>query len=187
MYLRFILDPFVPHGTNKVIRRVIKDLRGIFKDITYSVEIDESLKPSAKQGLSPVARIFQRRLSMNCRGIAVYIVNFPISHKKQEVYGVSLPDKCVMSTASLSREIYYLWMAKTWEVILHEIGHSFGLIKKHQTRFVTVYSGTRHCLNDCVMSEDRFDFVWNRNVTRRFSGHTPFCEHCLAYLHSKDI
>lgn len=186
MYIRFILDPFVPHGIVKVIRRSISDLRKIFKDVTYSIESDESLAPLLKRELLPVSKVFQRRTNMTCRGVVVYVLSTNLIWQGNEVYGVSLPSKCVIGLRDLPKIGYKVWSSRVWELILHELGHSFGLIKKYKTYSKVGDCGTRHCLNNCVMSEDRFDSVWSKRASMRFSSRKPYCDDCLKYLLSKD-
>ncbi len=187
MYVRFVVDPFVPHGINKVIRRVIRDLRVIFKDITYSVETDESFNAFVKSESVPVSKIFQRKLPMMCRGIVVYILNVNLTWNKNDVYGISSPNKCIVGLKDITKNGYHVWAAKIWEIILHEVGHSLGLIRRHRARSSVSHLGTMHCINDCVMSEETFDLVWSRKALMRFNRGTPYCDDCLKYLLAKDV
>ena len=187
MYIRFVLDPFVPHGINKVIRRVVKDLRNIFKDITYSIETEENLCFVIKNNPVPVSKIFQRKLHMTCRRIVLYIVNSDLTWKENPVYGISSPSRCVIGLKEIPKIGYKTWSAKIWDLILHELGHSFGLIRKSRARSAISSLGTSHCLNNCVMSEDSFESVWSKRARLRFNKRNPYCEDCLKYLISKDV
>lgn len=191
MYIRFVLDPFVPHGINKVIRRVVWDLRKIFKDVTHSVETDESLGLLSKRDVVPVSKIFQRKLPMVCKGIAVYILNVNLVWFNNPIYGISSPNKCIVGLRDISKNNYKTWAAKIWDLVLHELGHSFGLIRKNRAHssfgVLGARQGANHCLNDCVMSEDKFDFVWIRKACKRFDARVPYCEDCLKHLLAKDV
>lgn len=189
MYIRFIVDPFIPHGIQKVIRRVIKDLRNILADVTYSVEVDESLDVLLKREPVPVSKFFQRKLPMVCRGITIYIVNTNLTWKREEVFGLSSPTKCVVGIKSCPRVNYKMWSAKIWDLILHELGHSFGLIEESRAKSKSYISdcGTKHCRNNCVMSAEHHDMIWGIRAKNRYKRYAPFCETCRKYLLSKDI
>lgn len=186
MYIRFIVDPRISRGIHKIVRRVVKDLRGILKDVTYSVEEDDTLPLLSTRESIPISKIFQRKLPMVCPGIAVYIVNFNLIWCKNAVHGISSPSRCAVGLGSIQKNNSKTWSAKIWDVILHELGHSLGLIKNQRARSSLGMLGSRHCLNDCVMSEDKFDFVWSKKAQRRFDKRVPFCQDCLKYLLAKD-
>ena len=186
MYIRFVLDPFVPHGITKVIRRVVSDLKRIFKEVTYSIESDETLAPLLKRDPLPVSKVFQRKANMTCRGVVVYILSTNLIWQNRDIYGISLPSRCVIGLRDLPKIGYKMWSSRVWELILHELGHSFGLIKKYRTYSKVNNEGTRHCLNNCVMSEDSYDSVWGKRANMRFLSRKPYCNDCLKYLLLKD-
>lgn len=187
MYIRFVLDPFVPHGTTKVIRRVVRDLRKIFKDVTYSVEQDDELAPLSVREVVPTPVVLQRKIHMLCRGLTIYIVNANLVWRRKRVFGLSLPDRCVIGVKDIPRNDTEKWSAKIWDLILHEFGHSMGLINKHRARFAVNENGTGHCVNHCSMSEDSSDSVWSKRALVRFNNNSPYCSDCLKYLLSKDV
>lgn len=187
MYIQFVLDPFVPHGTNKVIRRVIRDLSNVFGDFMYSVETDETLPRLSRDGVTTSIKIFQKRVPIFCRGVTVYILSTKILWQGNEVFGVSRPDRCVIGISSFDRHSYEKWAAKVWELILHEWGHSVGLIEKNRRESRVGANGTRHCLNDCVMSETIFENIWTKLAVQRYKQARPYCRRCLRYLLSKNV
>lgn len=187
MYIRFVLDPFVPHGTNKVIRRVVRDLRKIFTDVTYSVESNEELSTLYDRETVPTSVIFQRKVHMFCKGFTFYIVNANLVWRRKRVFGLSLPDRCVVGLKDIPRNNSTNWSAKVWDLILHELGHSMGLINKHRARLSISTNGTGHCINNCSMSEDESDSIWTKRAYSRYKRESPYCEDCLKYLLAKDV
>lgn len=189
MYFRFVLDPSVPHGIQKIIRRVIRDLRSILQDVTYSIEQDETLLPLVKNHFVPVSKIFQRKLPMACRGVAIYILNAAIIWNRYEIYGLSHRSKCTIGIKGIPSVNNAVWTAKVWELILHEVGHSLGLIEETRTRqkFIKGFANTKHCVFDCVMSEDILETVWARRSQSRFKRYSPYCESCKKYLILHDV
>ena len=103
------------------------------------------------------------------------------------MYRISLPSRCAIGLRDLPKIGYKMWSCRVWELILHELGHSFGLIKKYRTYSKINKEGTRHCLNYCVMSEDSYDSVWGKRSNVRFKSRKPYCEDCLKYLLAKDV
>ncbi|MFA6608514.1 MAG: hypothetical protein WCT07_01230 [Candidatus Paceibacterota bacterium] len=186
MYIRFVLDPFVPHGTNKIIRRVIKDLRNIFEEVLYSVETDESIVDLYQNKGLPVSKIFQRKISMSCRGIVIYLLSTKVIWHREPILGLSIPSRCVIGMSHIPKHDYKEWSSLIWELILHELGHSLGLIQKNRKNSIVGYLSTRHCINNCVMSEDLLDSVWKKKAKYRYLQASPYCEMCLSYLLKKN-
>jgi predicted Zn-dependent protease len=128
---------------------------------------------------------------MMCRGIVVYILNVNLTWFNNPIHGISSPNKCIVGLGSITKNNYKTWSAKIWDLTLHELGHSFGLVRKNRAHSAIGILGTKqganHCLNNCVMSEDKFDFIWIRKASRRFDSHIPYCEDCLKYLLAKDV
>jgi predicted Zn-dependent protease len=119
----------------------------------------------------------------------VYIVAGQLYSKKRAVCGVASREVGIVSLGNVFREktskvSYASWSALVWEVLLHELGHCFGLIQR-RSREIKLIGGVRHCANDCVMSEEIFSSVWKRSALLRKQEHRPYCPLCRAYLEKK--
>lgn len=182
MYLRFVIDPYVPNGIRKVIKKAVKNLSQIFPEVIYTIEQDDSLGKLPNTTPTPFPKIFQRKMRFQCQGLSVYILNGKLSLKGQEVLGVSRPDLCAIGIGRIARTDYDKWSSKIWELILHECGHSFGLVPARRRESFRSESGTWHCLNNCVMNEEAIDFIWTKKAKVRFLKNMPYCQKCLTYL-----
>lgn len=189
MHISFVLDQLVPKGFLKIAKRSIQDLSQIFESVTFSTEVDTGLSHKQASGVIHSSQIFQKRHSFSRHHYVVYIVSCKLFLRRNQVAGISYRNICVVSLYDVANQPYDLWSAAIWELILHELGHSFGLIPKRRKESVVSVLNTTHCTNDCVMNDSfLLRSMWYHQASLRKDSHSPFCPRCLEYLlHKKDM
>ncbi len=189
MHISFVLDKLVPKGFLKIAKCSVQDLSQIFESITFSTEVSANLAHKQSRGVMHSSQIFQKKHLFSKHYYVVYITSYKLFLRRVQVEGISYRNVCVVSLYNVANQPYDLWSAAIWELILHELGHSFGLIpKRRKESFVSVLN-TVHCKNDCVMNDSLLSrSSWYHQASGRKESHTPFCPRCLEYLlHKKDM
>jgi predicted Zn-dependent protease len=186
VHISFVLDPLVPSGIRKVVREVVRSLQGIFEEVTFSSEVDERLLQKQPQGILHSNKIFGQKHISGRHRYTVYLVSGKLFSRKNAVCGVALRSVGIVSLFDISHSNYDLWSAGVWEVLLHELGHCFGLVQKRKRATSRSKTGTLHCTNSCVMSDDAlFSSLWQRNAAERRRLKKPYCSLCHEYLRQK--
>lgn len=182
MYIQIILGDDVSNKIKKVIRTAMLSLKNVFPELQSFIETSRKLVPH-RGGKINHTNIFQVSPPLKCRGVIVYITSGILIWRGVETNGLARLEACIVALGSLKERDHKKWTAKVWELILHEVGHSLGLVPVRGNACVS-YLGTRHCLNNCVMSDDLFEIVWTKKAELRYKNNidSPFCSDCRKYL-----
>lgn len=186
MHISFVLAPLVPKGFLKIAKRSAQDLSQIFESVTYSVDVDASLMHKQSHGIMHSSQIFQKKHLFSKHHYVVYIISCKLFLRRVQVEGISYRNVCVVSLYNVANQPYDLWSAAIWELVLHELGHSFGLIPRRRKESYVSVLNTVHCRNDCVMNDSHLlRTSWYHHANLRKESHPPFCPRCLEYLYQK--
>ena len=188
MHISFVLDSLVPQGFLKIAKHSMQDLSCIFESVTFSKEVDQKLDHHQPGGVLHSSKIFQKRHTFKRGHYVVYIISCKLFLRRVQVAGISCRNICVVSLYDVGNQPYDLWSAAIWELVLHELGHSFGLIPKGRKESFISSLKTNHCSNDCVMNDSLLlRSSWYHKASERKERHSPFCIRCLNYLLQKKI
>jgi predicted Zn-dependent protease len=189
MHISFVLDQLVPKGFLKVAKRSTQDLSQIFESVTFSTEVDNGLSHKQANGVMHSSQIFQKKHPFSRHHYVVYVISYKLFLRRVQVEGISYRNICVISLYNVANQPYDLWSAAIWEFILHELGHSFGLIPRRRKESFVSALNTVHCRNDCVMNDSLLlRSSWYHQANLRKESRAPFCSRCLEYLlHKKDM
>ena len=182
MYIQIILGEDISNRIRKVIKIAMSSLKNIFPELQHSIESSSKLVPH-RGGKINHTNIFQISPPLKCRGVIIYITSGIFIWRATETNGLARQEACIVALGSIKEKDREEWIAKIWELILHEVGHSLGLVPVRGNACVS-YLGTRHCLNNCVMSDDLFEVIWSKRVRYRYKNNknSPYCADCRKYL-----
>ena len=187
MHISFVVDPLVPQGFRKIVKQVVLSLRVFIPDLSYSTETKDWILHDESNGVMHSSKLFARKHRVSTSHLIVYLISGKlVSRSKSFVHGVSKGDVSIISFANVSHNPYEEWTALFWELMLHEIGHSLGLVPKRRHNITVNSLGTVHCKNECVMRDDvLFVNFWQHKAKFLKNRNTPFCDLCAKYLRNR--
>lgn len=181
MHLEFRYSPLVPVGIKRIIRRVVKDLREVIPLLSYTQREDiDLMKYENKQKI----RWSHVRWHNNQRKIVIYIFSNSFWYGNETVYGLAWKRAVVVSQYFVATIPGEYWFACLWKILLHELGHSFGLVSAEAKRKVVINDDCPlfHCSFDCVMDDNFVGTTWHDSALSRMASRSPFCRDCRVFL-----